>query len=187
MWWCDVMNVLSPLSDYYLLWFCVLTFYCLAVFEAPEGFHRERMGRTLLYSHSWQNRISQATSGRVPLQQTTTPTQLPNNYLTNLCETSASCLEKIKRERERERETERTNAAHNRLTYSQRFLCVFLFHGGPDDIRAMDAILMAKLLGLVEPFSSHVSELAPVTDSLLEVPEYSNIRGKWIWTLISKY
>lgn len=43
-------------------------------------------------------------------------------------------------------------------------------HGGPDDVGAMDAILVAELLGLVEPFSSHVPQLAPVTDSPLEVP-----------------
>ena len=60
---------------------------------------------------------------------------------------------------------------------------MFLFHGGPDDVRSMDSILMAKLLGLVEPFSSHIPQLAPVTDSPLEVPEYRNVRGKWIWTL----
>lgn len=40
-------------------------------------------------------------------------------------------------------------------------------HGGPDNVGAMYAILMAKLLGLVEPFSSHVPQLALVTHILL--------------------
>ncbi len=55
--------------------------------------------------------------------------------------------------------------SQGRLTYSQRFMSVP--HGGPDNVRAMYTILMAKLLALVEPFSSHVPELAPVTHSVL--------------------
>ena len=66
-------------------------------------------------------------------------------------------------------ERDRSNAGCIRLTYSQRFMCVF--HGGPDDVGAMDAILMAKLLGLVEPLSCHVLQLAPVIHSLLQFPE----------------
>lgn len=42
-------------------------------------------------------------------------------------------------------------------------------HGGPDDVRAMDAILMAKLLRLIEPLSSQVSQMASVHPGLLQV------------------
>lgn len=49
-------------------------------------------------------------------------------------------------------------------------------HGRPDDVGAVDAILMAKLLGLVEPFSGHVPQPVPVTDRPLEVPEVRDIR-----------
>lgn len=48
-------------------------------------------------------------------------------------------------------------------------------HGGPDDVGAMDAILMSKLLGLVEPLSSQVPQLAPVTNSRLQLPECRHV------------
>lgn len=66
-------------------------------------------------------------------------------------------------------------------------------HGGPDNVGAMDAILMTKLLGLIEPFSSQVPQLALVTNSLLQVPGCGHVRGKYIFTtplfqrLISKF
>lgn len=45
-----------------------------------------------------------------------------------------------------------------------------MFHGGSDDVGAMDAILVTKLLGLVEPLSSQVLQLVLVIQRLLEVP-----------------
>lgn len=57
------------------------------------------------------------------------------------------------------------NAGWSRLTYSQGFVCVP--HGGPDDVGSMDAVLVAKLLGLIEPFSCQVPQLALVLHSLL--------------------
>lgn len=54
------------------------------------------------------------------------------------------------------------------LTYGQWLLR--LLHGRPDDVGAMDALLVAQLLGFVEPFSSHVPQEVPVTHLLLQVP-----------------
>lgn len=60
-------------------------------------------------------------------------------------------------------------ACTGRLTYGHWFTS--LSHGGPDDVGAMDAFLMAMLLGLVEPFSTHVPELGSVVQGTLELPE----------------
>lgn len=35
-------------------------------------------------------------------------------------------------------------------------------HGGPDDVGAMDAVLVTKLLSLVEPLSAQVPQLTLV-------------------------
>lgn len=45
-----------------------------------------------------------------------------------------------------------------------------LLHGCLDDVGAMDSLLMAELLGFVEPFSGHVPQQAPVAHCLLQVP-----------------
>lgn len=45
----------------------------------------------------------------------------------------------------------------------------------------MDAILMAKLLGLVEPFSTQVPQLVSVNRALLEPPEERHVR----WNVIA--
>ena len=80
---------------------------------------------------------------------------------------------------------EKSNAGYRILTYSERFIGVF--HGGSDDLGAVDAILMTKLLGLVEPFSGHEPQLAPVTHSPLEVPECRYIRGSVVTTYYSEH
>lgn len=70
----------------------------------------------------------------------------------------------------------RSHAGWSRLTYGQWLMC--MSHGGPDDVGAVDAVLVAKLLGLVEPFSGHVPQSALVTHSRLEVPECRHISGE---------
>lgn len=62
-----------------------------------------------------------------------------------------------------------------KLTYGHWFIGVF--DGGPDDVRAMDAVLMAKLLGFIKPFSGQVLQLLLVTHSLLEFPSNSCVSG----------
>lgn len=41
-------------------------------------------------------------------------------------------------------------------------------HGGHDDVRTMDPVLVAKLFGLVEPFSSQELQLTLIAHSFLE-------------------
>lgn len=56
----------------------------------------------------------------------------------------------------------------NGLTEGQWLLR--LLHGRPDDVGAMNAFLVAELLGFIEPFSSHVPQQVPVPHRLLQVP-----------------
>lgn len=57
------------------------------------------------------------------------------------------------------------------LTYGQGLLR--LLHGRPDDVCAVNALLVPELLGFVEPFSSHVPQQVPVTHRLLQVPAHT--------------
>lgn len=59
------------------------------------------------------------------------------------------------------------------LTDGQWF--VALPHRGPDEVRAMDAVLMAKLLGLVEPFSTQVLQLLLGNWAHLEPPDETQV------------
>lgn len=61
---------------------------------------------------------------------------------------------------------------HNEgLTYGQGLL--HMLHGRPDDVGAVNALLVPELLGFVEPFSSHVPQQVPVTHRLLQVPAHT--------------
>lgn len=60
-----------------------------------------------------------------------------------------------------------------------------LFHGHPDDVGAVNALLMAELLGFVEPFSSHVPKQGPVTHRLLQVPAHKADIKFTFWKIIS--
>lgn len=57
------------------------------------------------------------------------------------------------------------------LTYGKGLLR--LLHGCPDDVGAVNALLVPELLGFVEPFSSHVPQQVPVTHRLLQVPVHT--------------
>lgn len=46
-------------------------------------------------------------------------------------------------------------------------------HGRPDDVGAVDALLVPELLGFVEPFSGHVPQQVPVAHRPLQVPAHT--------------
>ena len=73
------------------------------------------------------------------------------------------------------------------LTDGQGFVTVF--HGGQDDVRAVDPLLVSQLFGLIKPLPRQVLQLPSVRDHLLKLPaetpatEKSPIKSEYCLTL----